>query len=62
MAWNPLGWQAVASSEIEPFPRAVLAHHYPGTPNWGDKSKSIEWPGYPAYSLPQRAISISHPS
>lgn len=39
VAWNPLGWKAVAFSEIEPFPCAVLAHHYPDTPNWGDMTK-----------------------
>ena len=44
VAWNPLGWQAVAFSEIEPFPCAVLAHHYPDTPNWGDMTKYKEWP------------------
>lgn len=36
MAWHPLGWEAAAFSEIEPFPRAVLAHHYPDTPLHGD--------------------------
>jgi len=36
VAWSPLGWQAVAFAEIEPFPCAVLAHHYPGVPNLGD--------------------------
>lgn len=36
VAWHPLGWQAAAYSEIEPFPRAVLAHHYPETPCHGD--------------------------
>ena len=36
VAWAPLGWQAVAFSEIEPFPCAVLAHHYPDVPNLGD--------------------------
>ncbi|CAB3868040.1 hypothetical protein LMG26686_02812 [Achromobacter mucicolens] len=44
VAWNPLGWKAVAFSEIEPFPCAVLAHHYPDTPNWGDMTKYKEWP------------------
>jgi DNA (cytosine-5)-methyltransferase 1 len=39
VAWNPLGWKAVAFSEIEPFPCAVLAHHYPDVPNLGDVSK-----------------------
>jgi len=35
-AWHPLGWQASFFSEIEPFPRAVLAHHYPHVPLHGD--------------------------
>jgi DNA (cytosine-5)-methyltransferase 1 len=29
VAWHPLGWEAVAYSEIERFPSEVLAHHYP---------------------------------
>ena len=36
MAWHPLGWEAQWFSEIEPFPSAVLQHHYPNTPNLGD--------------------------
>ena len=36
VAWHPLGWKPLAFSEIEPFPRAVLAHHYPDTPLHGD--------------------------
>lgn len=32
-------WQAVAFSEIEKFPSAVLAHHYPDVPNLGDFTK-----------------------
>ena len=44
VAWNPLGWKAVAFSEIEPFPCAVLAHHYPTTPNLGDMTKFKDWP------------------
>ncbi|MGN6449384.1 MAG: DNA cytosine methyltransferase [Brucella intermedia] len=39
VAWKPLGWQAVAFSEIEKFPSAVLAHHYPDVPNLGDFTK-----------------------
>ena len=35
-AWHGLGWQASFFSEIEPFPRAVLAHHYPHVPLHGD--------------------------
>ena len=36
VAWHPLGWEAAAFSEIEAFPRAVLAHHYPEVPLHGD--------------------------
>lgn len=36
VAWKPLGWKAAFVSEIEAFPRAVLAHHYPETPLHGD--------------------------
>ena len=43
-AWHPLGWSPVAFSEIEPFPSAVLAHHYPDVPNHGDMTKFKEWP------------------
>jgi DNA (cytosine-5)-methyltransferase 1 len=36
VAWHPLGWTPAAFSEIETFPRAVLAHHYPDVPCHGD--------------------------
>jgi DNA (cytosine-5)-methyltransferase 1 len=36
VAWQPLGWKAAWFSEIEPFPNAVLARHYPDVPNLGD--------------------------
>jgi len=39
VAWHPLGWQAVAFAEIEPFPCAVLAHYYPDVPNLGNVTK-----------------------
>ena len=39
VAWQPLGWRAVAFSEIEPFPCAVLKHHYPDVSNLGDMTK-----------------------
>ncbi len=35
-AWEPLGWKPVFFSEIDPFPRTVLAHHYPNVPCHGD--------------------------
>jgi DNA (cytosine-5)-methyltransferase 1 len=41
-AWVPLGWTPVGVCEIEAFPRAVLAHHYPEVPNLGDVSKITE--------------------
>lgn len=44
VAWHPLGWQPEAFSEIDKFPSAVLAHHYPNVPNWGDMTKFQEWP------------------
>ena len=43
-AWHPLGWTPAAFAEIERFPSAVLAHHYPETPNLGDMSRYQEWP------------------
>lgn len=46
VAWNPLGWEAAWLSEIEPFPCALLAHHYPNVPNLGDMT-----------TLPQRILS-----
>lgn len=36
VAFEPLGWKPLAFSEIEAFPRAVLAHHYPQVPIHGD--------------------------
>jgi DNA (cytosine-5)-methyltransferase 1 len=39
VAWEPLGWRPVAFSEIESFPSAVLAHHWPAVPNLGDFTK-----------------------
>ncbi len=39
VAWGPLGWTPVAFAEIEPFPCALLAHHYPSIPNLGDMTQ-----------------------
>lgn len=36
VAWHPLGWKPAFFSEIEKFPRAVLAHHYPDVSCHGD--------------------------
>lgn len=45
VAWHPLGWEPLAFSEIDPFPSAVLQHHYPNVPNLGDITK-IDWNPY----------------
>lgn len=42
LAWEPLGWEPLAFSEIEPFPCAVLAERWPDVPNLGDITK-IDW-------------------
>lgn len=42
LAWEPLSWEPVAFSEIEPFPCAVLAERWPDVPNLGDITK-IDW-------------------
>lgn len=39
VAWHPIGWKPVGFAEIEPFPAAVLAHHYPTVPNFGDMTQ-----------------------
>lgn len=45
LAWEPLGWEAVAFAEIEPFPCKVLEKRFPGVPNLGDVSK-VDWSPY----------------
>ncbi len=39
VAWEPIGMRPLWFSEIEPFPSAVLAHHWPHVPNLGDMTK-----------------------
>lgn len=46
MAWHVLGWEPAFFSEIEKFPCAALAHHYPHVPNHGDMTKFQEWPDH----------------
>lgn len=45
VAWQSLGWKPVAYAEIEPFPKAVLKHHYPNVPDLGDMTK-VDWKEY----------------
>ena len=42
-AWKNLNWSAVGFSEIEPFPCAVLKHHYSTVNNYGDINGHSEW-------------------
>ena len=51
VAWQSLGWRAAWLAEIEPFPSAVLAHHYPTVPNLGDMA-----------ALPERILSREVPA
>jgi DNA (cytosine-5)-methyltransferase 1 len=51
VAWKPLGWEPLAFAEIEKFPSAVLAHHYPDVPNLGDLTKFQEWPDFGTVDL-----------
>ena len=44
VAWLPLGFQCEGLAEIEPFPSAVTAHHYPDVPNFEDITTFEEWP------------------
>lgn len=43
VAWHDIGWTPAGFSEIEPFPSAVLANHYPDITNFGDMTKFKEW-------------------
>jgi DNA (cytosine-5)-methyltransferase 1 len=43
LAWESLGWEPLWFSEIEPFPSAVLSHHYPDVPNLGDFTAPEAW-------------------
>lgn len=49
VAWEDLGWVAVAFSEIEPFPCELLKQRYPDVPNLGDITK-IDWSEPPIVS------------
>lgn len=42
LAWEQLGWECVAFSEIESFPCEVLRQRWPHVPNLGDVTKITE--------------------
>ena len=45
VAWHPLGWTPAWFAEIDKFPSAVLAHHYPEVVNHGDFTQIAAEPG-----------------
>ena len=67
VAWHELGWEPVGFSEIEKFPSAVLAHHYPSVPNHGDMlalpqkilSGQVEAPDLLCGGTPCQAFSVA---
>mgnify|MGYP000169727996 CR=1 FL=1 len=67
VAFEPLGWSAAWLAEIEPFPSAILAHHYPDVPNLGDMttisrrvlSGEIEAPDMLCGGTPCQAFSVA---
>lgn len=63
-AWHSLGWQPLAFSEIEKFPRKVLAHHFPTVPLYGDFTLLRDQPWIGAADLlvggtPCQAFSVA---
>ena len=67
VAWEPLGWQPAWFAEIEPFPCAVLAHHWPHVHNHGDMallvgkilSGAVEAPDILVGGTPCQAFSVA---
>ena len=67
VAWEPLGWQPAWFAEIEPFPCAVLSHHWPHIPNHGDMTQlvgkilngSVETPDVLVGGTPCQAFSVA---
>ena len=67
VAWEPLGWQPAWFAEIEPFPCAVLSHHWPHVPNHGDMTQlvgkilngTVEAPDILVGGTPCQAFSVA---
>ncbi len=67
VAWDGLNLKPIWFSEIEPFPCAVLSHHYPTIPNHGDittlperiLSGEIEAPDILVGGTPCQAFSVA---
>jgi DNA (cytosine-5)-methyltransferase 1/DNA adenine methylase len=66
VAWESLGWQPAWFAEIEAFPSAVLAHHWPDVANLGDMTEiaaavhsgEVEAPEVVAGGTPCQSYSI----
>ncbi|AXC73029.1 DNA (cytosine-5-)-methyltransferase [Salmonella enterica subsp. diarizonae serovar 48:i:z] len=67
IAWESLGWQPAWFAEIEAFPSAVLAHHWPHVTNLGDmtgiaaavRAGDVEAPDVLVGGTPCQAFSIA---
>lgn len=67
VAWESLGWKAAWFAEIEAFPSAVLAHHWPEVVNLGDMTKiavavragEVEAPEIIVGGTPCQAFSVA---
>ncbi len=67
IAWEPLGWQPAWFAEIEAFPSAVLATHWPDVTNLGDMTGiaaavhagDVEAPDVLVGGTPCQAFSIA---
>lgn len=67
VAWEPLGWQPAWFAEIEAFPSAVLATHWPDVTNLGDMTGiaaavhagDVEAPDILVGGTPCQAFSIA---
>lgn len=67
VAWHPLGFTPAWFSEIEPFPSAVLAKHWPAVPNLGDmtliaervRAGDVEAPDILVGGTPCQAFSVA---
>ena len=67
VAWEPLGMRPAWFSEIEPFPCAVLSHHWPSVVNLGDmynvrhlvRMGAVEAPDVLVGGTPCQAFSVA---
>lgn len=67
VAWGDLNLKPIWFSEIEPFPCAVLSHHWPHVPNHGDMTQlvgkilsgAVEAPDILVGGTPCQAFSVA---